>query len=267
MPVGMRAGWVPCVGFQPLKPSVVMMEDTENPIAQECEKAFKRIRDANPEEGDAAATEAAAVASPGSGFEIMEDEPVRTPEKPPMKLLMSSRGVQDFQQVQEHYQNLMNQAPQSPEVNKLVTEIASPTGKGAELFAKRKKRMDKFIVDETTVQKSQQTSMTQQQSFSSSSTSNFNATSISSQNVTSGASSAVATDGGAGAIYTAEVKVVQRASLPPTPIDIPHHNLLDMVTVEDSKLDKRRSASFNLAAKGWGTYNNFYTPISFATQS
>lgn len=41
---------------------------------------------------------------------------------------------------------------------------------GAELFAKRKKRMDKFIVDETTVQKAQQqtTSVQQTSSFSSS---------------------------------------------------------------------------------------------------
>lgn len=258
MPVGLRAGWVPCVGFQPMKPSVVMIEEAENPIAEECEKAFKRIREANP--SDEAATASAEPKGPGSGYEIMEEEPGHGPEKPPMKLLMSSKGVQDFHQVQEHYENLMNQTPPNPEVSKIVSEISSPTGKGAELFAKRKKRMDKFIVDETTVQKSQQTSMTStSSSFSSSSSS-------SSQNVTSGVSigtSAVAE--GAGAIYTAEVKVVQRASLPPTPSDLPHHSLLELVNEEKS--DKRKSASFNLAAKGWGTYNKFYTPITFATKS
>nr|XP_053637231.1 uncharacterized protein LOC128692176 [Cherax quadricarinatus] len=69
---------------------------------------------------------------------------------------------------------------------------------------------------------------------------------------------------GTGAIYTAEVKVVQRASLPPTPVvDMPHHSLLELSS--EDKSDKRRSLSFNLAAKGWGTYNKFYTPITFAT--
>ncbi|KAK8388794.1 hypothetical protein O3P69_020643 [Scylla paramamosain] len=85
-------------------------------------------------------------------------------KKPPMKLLMSPKGVQDFHAVQEHYQTLMEQAvPTSPEVGKIVAEVQSPTGKGAELFAKRKKRMDKFIVDETTVQKAQTTTRAQQQ--------------------------------------------------------------------------------------------------------
>lgn len=54
-------------------------------------------------------------------------------EKPPMKLLMNPKGVQDFQAVQEHYENLMN-APTSPDVGKIVVQspviAASPSGKG-----------------------------------------------------------------------------------------------------------------------------------------
>ncbi|XP_063587743.1 mucin-2-like [Penaeus indicus] len=109
----------------------------------------------------------------GAGGEMPEEEIQRPLEKPPMKLLMNPKGVQDFQAVQEHYENLMN-APTSPDVGKVVIQnpviTASPSGKGAELFAKRKKRMDKFIVDETTVQKAQQqtTSVQQTSTFSSS---------------------------------------------------------------------------------------------------
>lgn len=40
MPV--RAGWVPCVGFQPPKPMVVMIEEA-NAIAEECERAFQQV--------------------------------------------------------------------------------------------------------------------------------------------------------------------------------------------------------------------------------
>lgn len=294
----------------------------------------------------------------GAGGEMPEEEMQRPLEKPPMKLLMNPKGVQDFQAVQEHYENLMN-APTSPDVGKIVVQspviAASPSGKGAELFAKRKKRMDKFIVDETTVQKAQQqtTSVQQTSSFSSSFSSSSKSVSSSSSftsmkqaemernrqqeqimekflkdresslvlvqspwkaaletgrpdaafddnrlkqqlasSVVSRANVKVADAGGqeksepvpfaappmggaptapaaapasgTGAIYTAEVKVVQRASLPPTPVDIPQHSLLDLVE-QDSNVNKRRSLNFNLAAKGFGTYNNFYTPVTFAT--
>lgn len=40
MPV--RAGWVPCVGFQPPKPMVLMIEEA-NAIAEECERAFQQV--------------------------------------------------------------------------------------------------------------------------------------------------------------------------------------------------------------------------------
>lgn len=229
----------------------------------------------------------------GAGGEMPEEEMQRPLEKPPMKLLMNPKGVQDFQAVQEHYENLMN-APTSPDVGKIVVQspviAASPSGKGAELFAKRKKRMDKFIVDETTVQKAQQqtTSVQQTSSFSSSFSSSSKSVSSSSSFTSmkqaemernrqqeqimfaappmGGAPTApaAAPASGTGAIYTAEVKVVQRASLPPTPVDIPQHSLLDLVE-QDSNVNKRRSLNFNLAAKGFGTYNNFYTPVTFAT--
>lgn len=40
MPV--RAGWVPCVGFQPPKPMVLMIEEADA-IAEECERAFQQV--------------------------------------------------------------------------------------------------------------------------------------------------------------------------------------------------------------------------------
>jgi len=173
--------------------------------------------------------------------------PQRTPgDRGPMKLMMSSKQ----QQVDQVYQ---------------TSEMESPTGKGAALFAKRKKRMDNYIVDETTVQQSQQTSV-----MSSSSASQSSSSSMTMQqgqqimvggaltgptNITYGTQGAAA---GADVIYTAECKVVQR-SHPPTPqFELPPSGtLMDLST--DDKHDKRKS--FNLAAKGFGTYQNFYTPV------
>ncbi|XP_045136225.1 titin-like isoform X4 [Portunus trituberculatus] len=263
-------------------------------------------------------------------------------KKPPMKLLMSPKGVQDFHAVQEHYQTLMEQAvPTSPEVGKIVAEVQSPTGKGAELFAKRKKRMDKFIVDETTVQKAQTTTRTPQPQPQPVVTDDLNmkksaveqrnrqqqqimeqflksregsltlvkspwqatmetgtpdaafddkrqriklANTVVERADTKLAESSwleppkpmplmtpqvtpqvapapAAAPSGPAAIYSAEVKVVMRSSQPPTPaMDVPRAVFSPM----DSN-NKRNSASFNMAAKGWGTYNNFYSPITFAT--
>ncbi|KAK8388784.1 hypothetical protein O3P69_020643 [Scylla paramamosain] len=239
------------------------------------------------------------------------------PMKPPMKLLMSPKGVQDFHAVQEHYQTLMEQAvPTSPEVGKIVAEVQSPTGKGAELFAKRKKRMDKFIVDETTVQKAQTTTRAQQQQQPQSIVTDDLAVKKSAveernrqqqqimgplfkpvsserpelantvveradtklaeaswleppkpmplltpQVTPQMAPAPAAAPSGPAAIYSAEVKVVMRSSQPPTPAtDVPRA----MFSPVDAT-NKRNSASFNMAAKGWGTYNNFYSPITFAT--
>ncbi|KAF2357371.1 Myozenin [Trinorchestia longiramus] len=92
--------------------------------------------------------------------------------KPAMKLVLNPKGVQDHTTVEQHYEQLMQESsssssgvlpshigpshiPASPEIAKdIINDMQSPTGKGAALFAKRKKRMDKFIVDETNVQRS-----------------------------------------------------------------------------------------------------------------
>lgn len=63
-------------------------------------------------------------------------------------------------------------------------------------------------------------------------------------------------------MYTAEVKVVQRQSS--VPEVQPQHSLLDLMP-DQSKAEKRKSMSFNMAAKGFGTYNdNIYKSILFA---
>ncbi|XP_063858232.1 cell surface glycoprotein 1-like isoform X19 [Scylla paramamosain] len=292
--------------------------------------------------GGAHDEDAAGSAEGGEGPE--EDLLLKQPPmKPPMKLLMSPKGVQDFHAVQEHYQTLMEQAvPTSPEVGKIVAEVQSPTGKGAELFAKRKKRMDKFIVDETTVQKAQTTTRAQQQQQPQSIVTDDLAVKKSAveernrqqqqimeqflrsregsltlvkspwqatmetgtpdaafddkrqriklantvveradtklaeaswleppkpmplltpQVTPQMAPAPAAAPSGPAAIYSAEVKVVMRSSQPPTPAtDVPRA----MFSPVDAT-NKRNSASFNMAAKGWGTYNNFYSPITFAT--
>jgi len=172
-------------------------------------------------------------------------------DRGPMKLMMSSKQ----QQVDQVYQ---------------TSEMESPTGKGAALFAKRKKRMDNYIVDETTVQKSQETAFAHQQtSVMSSSSSAQSSSSMTTQgqqimvggaltgptNITYGTQGAAS---GADVIYTAECKVVTR-SHPPTPqFELPASGTA-LGYLTDDKHDKRKS--FNLAAKGFGTYQNFYTPV------
>ncbi|RXG67858.1 hypothetical protein Avbf_01251, partial [Armadillidium vulgare] len=90
--------------------------------------------------------------------------------KPQLKLVLSPKKVQDFNAVQKHYEELMATSLESTrhitrmEVGKeIATHLESPTGKGAALFAKRKKRMDKFIVDEATIHQQQQHDQQQQQ--------------------------------------------------------------------------------------------------------
>lgn len=246
-------------------------------------------------------------------------------KKPPMKLLMSPKGVQDFQAVQEHYQALMDSIPTSPEVGKIVTEVQSPTGKGAELFAKRKKRMDKFIVDETTVQKAQTSATTtststrtqHQQQQSISSTANdlaLKKSAVEERNrqqqqileqflrsreesltlVKSPWQAAMETGTPDAAfddkrqklklantvVERADNKLAQAASWlePPKPVSLMAAPLsaeviptpatpptVPRAVLSQAEKDKRNSLNFNLAAKGWGTYNTHYKPMTFAT--
>lgn len=54
MPV--RAGWVPCVGFQPLKPMMMVINEADA-IASECERAFQMVRPEEQQEGLAPSSE------------------------------------------------------------------------------------------------------------------------------------------------------------------------------------------------------------------
>uniref|UniRef100_A0A0P4VYF4 Uncharacterized protein n=1 Tax=Scylla olivacea TaxID=85551 RepID=A0A0P4VYF4_SCYOL len=200
-------------------------------------------------------------------------------KKPPMKLLMSPKGVQDFHAVQEHYQTLMEQAvPTSPEVGKIVAEVQSPTGKGAELFAKRKKRMDKFIVDETTVQKAQTTTRAQQQQQPQSIVTDDLAVKKSAVEERNRQQQQIMLANTV--VERADTKLAEASWLePPKPMPLLTPQVTPQVAPAPAvapsvpramfspvdATNKRNSASFNMAAKGWGTYNNFYSPITFAT--
>jgi len=143
-----------------------------------------------------------------------------------------------------------------------ISEFESPTGKGAALFAKRKKRMDKFIVDENTVLQSGEVSA----SFEQQQTSMMSSSTVQSSNVTQIQNGQHMMNGGAGGdvMYTAECKVVTRSG-PPTPqFEIPKTTpLYEMNLLTDDKREKRKS--FNLAAKGFGTYNDFYQAVNLGT--
>jgi len=146
-------------------------------------------------------------------------------------------------------------------IQQITSEFESPTGRGAALFAKRKKRMDKFIVDENTVQQSPDAA-----SFAHQQTSMMSSSTVQSSNVTQLQNGQHMMNGGAGGdvIYTAECKVVTRSG-PPTPqFEIPKTTpLYEMNLLTDDKREKRKS--FNLAAKGFGTYNDFYQAVNLGT--
>ncbi|KAE8736999.1 hypothetical protein FOCC_FOCC017542 [Frankliniella occidentalis] len=80
-------------------------------------------------------------------------------DKPVLKLVMDPRGqVQDLWSLQKQGVDPPCGAL-SPEVCfHLVRDLNAPKGKGAELFAKRRKKSEKWVVDETTVRSSSTTS-------------------------------------------------------------------------------------------------------------
>ncbi|XP_014283882.1 uncharacterized protein [Halyomorpha halys] len=73
--------------------------------------------------------------------------------KPPLKLVMNPRGqVQDFTMLKKQGFVVDPLAPMSPDVCfDLVRDLNAPRGKGAELFAKRRKRSENWIIDENNV--------------------------------------------------------------------------------------------------------------------
>jgi hypothetical protein len=86
-----------------------------------------------------------------NGFDSQLNGNVIEPKKVPLKLLMDPRGhVHDYQSSRScGYEP----APMSPEFGiELVNALNAPKGKGAELFAKRRKKAEKWVVDGSNVQ-------------------------------------------------------------------------------------------------------------------
>ncbi|KAJ6644413.1 hypothetical protein Bhyg_09382 [Pseudolycoriella hygida] len=72
-------------------------------------------------------------------------------DKLPLKLVMDPRGqVQDLTTLQNCGVSIDSGMLSPDRCAELVTALYAPQGKGAELFAKRRKRSEKWIVDETT---------------------------------------------------------------------------------------------------------------------
>ncbi|KAJ9576646.1 hypothetical protein L9F63_025461, partial [Diploptera punctata] len=87
------------------------------------------------------------------GDDKLNKEPkFRDENKPALKLVMDPRGqVQDINSLRRQGFNI-EPGSLSPEVAfDLVRDLNAPKGKGAELFAKRRKKSEKWVVDETTV--------------------------------------------------------------------------------------------------------------------
>uniref|UniRef100_A0A0A9Z2M1 Synaptopodin-2 n=5 Tax=Lygus hesperus TaxID=30085 RepID=A0A0A9Z2M1_LYGHE len=99
------------------------------------------------------------------GFESenFHSEPPKE-SKPILKLVMDPRGqVQDLNSLRK--QGFQIEPPMSPEsCFDIVRDLNAPKGKGAELFAKRRKRSENWIIDENnvkTVESYQATTMSQ----------------------------------------------------------------------------------------------------------
>lgn len=213
-----------------------------------------------------------------------------TQSKSKLKLVLSSNTVHDQHTMydQSQLKPVVNFSDLTPaklgDVQKIGNDLNSPTGRGAELFAKRKKLMDKFIVDETNVERS----VYRQE-----------------ENLSQMSSSINQTQNGGTTVYTAEVKV-QQSSHPSPDISLVQHDSSSTLTKSSSKQttsssvseisqpiqaptpvkleeqesvvapvhklakydaeitdDKDKLYNFNFAASGFGTYPKFYRPISF----
>ncbi|PNF42268.1 hypothetical protein B7P43_G05531 [Cryptotermes secundus] len=88
-----------------------------------------------------------------------------------LKLVMDPRGqVQDLNSLRRQGYNIET-GSMSPEVAfDLVRDLNAPKGKGAELFAKRRKKSEKWVVDETTVKSASSSNITTTELISTSST-------------------------------------------------------------------------------------------------
>lgn len=91
------------------------------------------------------------------------------PKKVPLKLVMNPQGtVQDFSSLQKS-ETLPILSPEP-----IISALKAPKERGAELFAKRRKKSDKWIIDESNPEKRQ----TQQQQSQFSSSTTFHTTSV-----------------------------------------------------------------------------------------
>ncbi|GLH16217.1 Uncharacterized protein GBIM_20556 [Gryllus bimaculatus] len=138
-----RVGWIPCIGAPPPPGTVTYLPKKRGSFSNEGQ-GQKNAPDA-PE-------------TPGNenhlSFKIPNVGPKEmkfNESKPALKLVMDPRGqVQDITSLRRQGYNI--EAQLSPEVCfDLVRDLNAPKGKGAELFAKRRKRSEKWVVDENTV--------------------------------------------------------------------------------------------------------------------
>nr|CAD7400964.1 unnamed protein product [Timema poppensis] len=98
----------------------------------------------------------------------------RESSKPSLKLVMDPRGqVQDLNSLRKQGYSIEPGAVSPEVVFDLVRDLNSPRGKGAELFAKRRKKSEKWVVDENTIRQTTSSSSitTSEHLYSSSSTS------------------------------------------------------------------------------------------------
>ena len=71
---------------------------------------------------------------------------------PKLKLILAPRQVIDLNYLLKEGVEIVQHDAMSPEIcHTIVKDLNSPTGKGAELFAKRKKKSEEWVVDDEKV--------------------------------------------------------------------------------------------------------------------
>nr|CAD7405678.1 unnamed protein product [Timema cristinae] len=158
-----RVGWIPCIGAPPPPGAATYLPKKRSSFSDGT--GTREIGDGSEAPGDKMSFKI-----PNIGPQEVK---FRESSKPILKLVMDPRGqVQDLNSLRKQGYSIEPGAVSPEVVFDLVRDLNSPRGKGAELFAKRRKKSEKWVVDENTIRQTTSSSITTSEHlYSSSSTS------------------------------------------------------------------------------------------------
>lgn len=135
------------------------LSDDSNKKSKGANMFFKRVKRA-----EKWVVESIGTANDSDYYEPSRGESVATPDPskapyvrvskgpPQLKLILDPRHLLDMKRLRQEGINIVEHNAVSPEIClDLVKDLNSPTGRGAQLFAKRKKKSEEWVVDEEKV--------------------------------------------------------------------------------------------------------------------